>query len=106
LVVKEIEIEEARRAKLGATPVRPAEAQKTARALSILTQTYQVIERLRHGREIPPSPEDNETSDDLPSDIDEFRRELARRIDTFVASRTDARNAGAGGTPPLVDETR
>ncbi len=30
---------------------------------------------------------------DMPADIDEFRNELARRIDAFVASRTDEGDA-------------
>ena len=44
--------------------------------------------------------------DDMPADIDEFRRDLARRIDAFVASRTESRHAdGDPGTEPL-DEVR
>jgi hypothetical protein len=31
-----------------------------------------------------------EQYDDMSRDIDEFRRDLARRIDAFVASRADA----------------
>lgn len=106
LVLKEIEIEETRRAKLDSLPRPTAEAARTARTLAILTQTLHALRRLRPAAEAaPPQPVDPTHDDDPPRDIDEFRRELARRIDAFVASRTDGDPAGRGGEPRLVDET-
>ena len=102
LVLKEIEVEEAKRAQLGALPRAAAEAAATARTLAILTHTLHALQRLRLGQ--PGARYDDH--DDMPRDIDEFRRELARRIDAFVASRTDARNAEGSGEPRVVGETR
>jgi hypothetical protein len=107
LVLQEIETEEMRRAKLGALARPTAEAARTARTLAILAQTLHALRRLRPGAEAAPlQPPDDTNDDDPPRDIDEFRRELARRIDAFVASRPDGDPAGRGGEPRLVDETR
>src|SRR4029077_17287564 len=39
--------------------------------------------------------------DDMPADIDEFRNELARRINAFVDSRTGGADAVGAAAPPL-----
>jgi hypothetical protein len=99
LVVKEIAAEEAVRARLQREPRRRAHAERCARTLSILAQTLRSLQQQRCGRST-----DDETihDDDMPADIDEFRRALARRIDAFVASRADAGDAGeSGGAAPL-----
>lgn len=57
----------------------------TVRTLSILTETLQKLQRLQP-QPADPGPND----DDMPADIDEFRNELARRIETFVTERTGA----------------
>jgi hypothetical protein len=101
LVVKEIEVEEAKRAQLGALPRAATEAAQTARTLAILTHTLHALQRLRFAQ--PGTEYDHH---DAPRDIDEFRRKLARRIDAFVASRTDAGNAAGNPEPRLVEETR
>lgn len=69
-------------------------AERTARTLASLTRTLKEVQRLRAAEtdkgtatQVPAADDDD---DDMPRDIDEFRRELARRIDAFVASRTDA----------------
>jgi hypothetical protein len=58
---------------------------QATRTLSILTQTLRMLTALRTGAPFPKTVEDHD--DDMPEDIDEFRRELARRIDAFVARR-------------------
>lgn len=85
LVQKELAAAEVMRAQLRAGDCAPIDAERMARTLSTLTQTLQTLQRLRAG-------EATRTDDqyDLPRDIDAFRLDLARRIDAFVASRTDA----------------
>ena len=103
LVLKEIEAEETARAELGGKQRAATAGERCARTLATLTQTLHALQRLRAGA-LP----EQETlyDDDMPSDIDEFRRDLARRIDAFVASRTDAADAeGNSGAAP-VDEVR
>lgn len=102
LLIREVEIEEARHAKLAGLPRPTAEAARTARTLAVLTQTLHALRRLRHGEQAgrAPTQEEKPIHDDIPDDLDEFRRELARRIDAFVASRTDA--GDAGGDPDAV----
>src|SRR6185312_10361892 len=97
LVLKEIAAEESVRDELKARPRARGETEKTARALSILTQTWQTLQHMRSGVAVPAGSPD----DEMPSDLDAFRDELARRIDAFVAARPDeadaaeARRAGA-----------
>ncbi len=100
LVVKEIEAEEAARAIPAVRPRASAAAERSARALAILTQTLQTLQRMRGGAANLKAVYD----DDMPADIDEFRRDLARRIDAFVASRTDAGDAGGNSRPAALDE--
>jgi hypothetical protein len=83
-VLKELATVETMRASLGAEPLRPMDAERTARTLSTLTETLAKLRRLRLGAR----PQSDLTDDIL--DIDAFRLDLARRIDLFVASRTDA----------------
>ncbi len=60
-------------------------AERTARTLSTLTDTLQKLQRLQCA--VPANGSDY----DMPADIDEFRNELARRIDAFVESRIGRR---------------
>jgi hypothetical protein len=90
LVEKELAAEERGRAQLGDGRRAPAQAERTARTLATLTQTLHALQRLRCG--LAPITETHD-DDDIPADIDEFRRDLARRIDAFVASRTGASDA-------------
>ena len=101
LVVKEIEAEEAARAQLIGKRRMVGGAERSARTLATLTQTLHALQRLRAG-----SPPEQESlyDDDMPRDIDEFRRDLARRIDAFVASRTDAADADGDCALKPVDE--
>jgi hypothetical protein len=69
-------------AKLAAEAQRPREMEQTARALGTLMRTLRELNALL--REHPLRAGDD---DPVPVDIDEFRFELARRINAFVASR-------------------
>jgi transposase-like protein len=102
LIERELAAEEAARAQLGALARTPADAERCARTLATLTQTLHALTRLRGGL----APDSGPDYDDIPADIDEFRRELARRIDAFVASRTDGGNAGGNSATAVVDEAR
>jgi hypothetical protein len=99
LVERELAAEEAMRAQLGALARPPAEAERCARTLAALTQTLHALQRLRCGL-VPDTGADRD--DDFPRDLDEFRLELARRIDAFIESRADDADAG-GDQPARVD---
>lgn len=79
------------RARMRATPQTGQEASVIARTLVALTGALHKLQRMACG---PSQPEQN--NDELPADLDEFRDQLAKRIDAFIASRT---NAGAVGEP-------
>ena len=103
LVVKQIEAVEQSGAALVGRRTTAAAADRRARTLSTLTQTLHTLQRLRAG-ENPEQEKFNDDFDDRPRDIDEFRRALARRIDAFVASRTNGGVAGGQtGLKPLAD---
>jgi hypothetical protein len=87
---------ETMRASLGSEPQRPVDAERTARTLSVLTETMAKLRRLRLGS--APQSGSIENDNDYPADIDAFRREFARRLEAFVASRTGG--GGAGGAGP------
>jgi transposase-like protein len=71
-------------AKLGAGPLHPREMEQAARALGTLTRTLRELNALQ-GEHRPPS---GCLCDAGPEDIDEFRRELARKMDAFIEART------------------
>ena len=103
LVLKEIEAEEAARAELGGKQRAATASERCARTLATLTQTLHALQRLRAGA-LPE--QETHYDDDIPEDIDEFRYDLARRIDAFVASRTGSANAGGDSESPPVDEVQ
>jgi hypothetical protein len=86
-----------------AAPRPPPDAERAARTLSMLTKTLHALAQLRRGAAPDSGSHDD---DDMPRDIDDFRRELARRIDAFVASRADARHAPGESGPAAVDAAR
>jgi len=98
-VLGELSAVETMRAELKREPQSPLDAERPARTLSNLTEILQKLQRLQCARS-----ETGSDDDDMPVDIDEFRRELARRIDAFVASRTDARLDDAS-IPPALNAT-
>jgi hypothetical protein len=108
LVLKEIGAEEAVRAQIGNAPRAAADAERSARTLSILTQTLQNVQRLCAAQcsVANNNPGRSDFDDDMPADLDEFRRDLARRIDAFVASRIDDGDAGRDRTAGPVAAAR
>lgn len=94
LVTKEIEAEEAARAELALRPRSRHDAERCARTLSVLTQTLQTLQRMRTGEG---GKSNSVPYDDMPEDMDAFRRELARRIRIFVEGRRARRAASQNG---------
>lgn len=78
-------------AKLGAGPQDAGDAERTARTLASLARALKELKALDGGRD--ERSEGESERDDMPRDIDEFRRELARRMDALVACGAD------GGVP-------
>jgi hypothetical protein len=77
----------------------------TARTLSILIRALLSLRELRGDFPQPETCNDDDDDDDMPADIDEFRRELARRINEFVKSRTEPGDDRAVSEPALVAKT-
>lgn len=104
LVMNAIATEEAGKAQFVGKRRTATVSERSARTLATLTQTLRALRQMRNGA-LPDTESLNDDSndrDDMPRDIDEFRRDLARRIDAFVASRTDASDVdGDAGPAPL-----
>jgi hypothetical protein len=90
--LEELAAVEALRTQLKQKPQSRLDAERIARTLSSLTETLQKLQRLECT-----VPQTGSYDDDMPADIDEFRRELARRIDAFVASRAEPGDGGRTG---------
>jgi len=95
-VREELAAVESLRARLKSEPQSTQDAERTARTLSSLTETLQKLQRLKCA-----VPNTGSHDDDLPADIDEFRNEIARRIEAFVASRIGRGNAERPADLPL-----
>jgi hypothetical protein len=91
-VLEEVASVKALRAQLKRRPRSALDGERTARTLASLTETVGKLQRLQCGD--PPSGQDH---DDMPIDLDEFRNELARRIEAFVESRADEGGGGEDG---------
>jgi hypothetical protein len=102
-VFRELATVEAMRASLGNEPARPIDAERTARTLSVLTETLSKLRRMRIALtpQIGPAHDD-----DMPADPDDFRLDFARRIRAFVASRTGRGNADGDPGPAAVGEAQ
>jgi hypothetical protein len=101
LVIQQIEAEEIKRSLYAGKRRAKTTDDRCARTLATLTQTLHTLQRLRAG-ENPEHESGNDDFDDRPRDINEFRRDLARRIEAFVASRTDGGDAGGdAGLKPM-----
>lgn len=98
-VLNELTAVESLRDRLKNEPQSPVAAERTARTLSTLTDTLQKLQRLQCA--LPTSGSDY----DMPADIDEFRNELARRINAFVDSRAGEHDAEGTAALP-VDPVR
>lgn len=94
-VLNELTAVESLRDRLKNEPQSRVAAERTARTLSILTDTLQKLQRLQCAVPV------NGPDYDIPADIDEFRNELARRINAFVDSRTGGDDAEGVAAPPL-----
>ena len=87
------EIDDRLRARLGGEQEEEAgERERDARMLAVLVKTLRelsVLDEAASAAEAPAQPQADTLDDDdpMPRDIDEFRRELARRIQAFVADR-------------------
>ena len=99
-VLNELTVIESLRDRLKNEPQSRVAAERTARTLSTLTDTLQKLQRLQCA--VP----DSGSLYDIPADIDEFRNELARRIEAFVASRTDEGDARRAGPSQLAVSAR
>jgi hypothetical protein len=64
----------------------PDERANDARTLAVLIKALAGLAALDDPKDKPPDNTPND--DDGPRDIDEFRRELARKMDAFIAART------------------
>lgn len=69
-----------------------AEAERSARTLASLARALKEVMRLA----APDEPAEPDDDDPMPRDLDEFRRELARRLEALAAGGTAA-PAGDGG---------
>jgi hypothetical protein len=76
----------AREARAG-VPTSEGERERAARTLASLADTLRKLQALHSGTPISTGAFDH---DDMPTDIDEFRNELAQRIRAFVQVRLDA----------------
>jgi hypothetical protein len=94
-VLNELTVVESLRDRLKNEPQSRVAAERTARTLSTLTDTLQKLQRLQCT--VPTSGSDY----DMPADIDEFRNELARRINAFVDSRAGEHDVEGTGAPPM-----
>ncbi len=67
---------------------QPDERERDARTLAVLVKTMRELSAL-DDQTGGAAPQPDSEHDDGPRDIDEFRRELARRMDAIVAARAD-----------------
>ncbi|MDC7787588.1 hypothetical protein PQJ75_24420 [Rhodoplanes sp. TEM] len=93
-VAREIAVLEASRRVPPRRAGSAADTERVVRSLERLTDTLAKVRRMRE-------PAASDPDDDLPRDIDEFRRVLARRIEQIVRGGTDGDAAGgdAAGDP-------
>jgi len=76
-------------------PSDQIEAEHGARTLASVSRTLREIQALNKPED--EAPPDDVDDDPIPRDIDEFRRELARRIRGFI----ETRRIGADGLPDV-----
>ena len=82
--------------RLQAAGLEPTEREGNARTLATLVKTLRDLSAFDQAH-TPRGKQaaNNDDDDPVPRNIDEFRRELARRIDALVASRTHGGGSGA-----------
>jgi hypothetical protein len=89
--------------RLARDPGAPEERERDARTLAVVAKTLRELRALedsKPGAARRAAQADND-DDPMPQDINEFRFELARRINKLVESRTGAGSAD-GGDEPMV----
>jgi transposase-like protein len=69
---------------------QPDDRERDARTLAVLVKTMRELAALDGSRDGGASPADSEHDDGGPRDLEEFRRELARRMEAIIAARTEA----------------
>ncbi len=74
--------------------IEPAERERDARLLAVLVKTLRELNAIDDSKRGKGAADHQD--DEPPRDLDEFRRELARRMDAFVDSRT---GTGVSGDP-------
>jgi hypothetical protein len=99
-VEKELAAAELKRRRIGPKPATAAEAERTIRMLKRLTETLGKVRQLRMTNTV----ENNDVAAcDIPRDIDEFRRGLARKIEILIRARRGdgaSRSDDSGGADP------
>ena len=86
--VKEVET------RINAVGLQPAEREGNARTMAVVVKTLRDLAAFDAAQSKQGT--DSEDDDPVPRDIDEFRRELARRIEALIASRAPSRISGDG----------
>ena len=83
---------------LAANDMAPAERERNKRSLTILVRTMRQLTALNTADSDPASTRKAKKSNDrpVPRNIDELRRELARRVDLLRRRRADTGTAGGG----------
>jgi hypothetical protein len=74
---------------------QPDERERDARMLAVLVKTLRELSTLDEDK--GGDAKDTATDDEGPRDIDEFRRELARKMDAFIERKMGAGVSGASG---------
>jgi hypothetical protein len=77
-------------------PEGPNDAERAARTLASIARTLRELSLMNDTGDEPEAATADD-DDDIPRDLDEFRRELARRIDAFVDERTGGGLPDGGG---------
>ncbi len=97
-VDEEIAAVRALRAKLKTVPHGTEAAGRTSRTLADLTATLERLHRLEIGA---PQHNGQDSHDDMPADLDEYRLELTRRIRQFLEGRSAGRDGGGAAAPAV-----
>lgn len=77
------------RERMSGTPQSYSETNAITRALSNLTAVARELQRMQHAQGAAVSRSGVDDDDDMPTDIDEFRRDLAQRISAIMESWPD-----------------
>jgi hypothetical protein len=95
-VEQQLQVIDAILARLPQEPGRSVEAERHARTLASLTRTLQALRQMGQQNDAA-SMRRADQHDDIPTDMDEFRRELARRLEAIVTAAESSRPAAGDG---------